>query len=85
MQPVAYILCAIVSLLCAILLLRGFFQGRHRLLLWSGLCFSGLTITNFLVFLDLVMLPNEDLYPLRLIVTTASVLSLLFGLIWEGQ
>jgi Family of unknown function (DUF5985) len=85
MEPVAYILCAIVSLLCAILLLRGFFQGRHRLLLWSGLCFSGLTITNCLVFFDLVMLPNVDLYPLRLIVTAASVLTLLFGLIWEGQ
>lgn len=85
MEPIAYILCAIVSLLCAILLLRGFFQGRHRLLLWSGLCFSGLTIANVLVFVDLMMLPNVDLYPLRLVVTAASVLSLLFGLILEGE
>jgi hypothetical protein len=85
MEPIAYILCAIVSLLCAILLLRGFFQGRHRLLLWSGLCFSGLTIANSLVFIDLMMLPNVDLYPLRLVVTAASVLSLLFGLILEGE
>lgn len=85
MEPVAYILCAIVSLLCAILLLRGYMQGRHRLLLWSGLCFSGLTITNFLVFFDLVLLPNVDLYPLRLVIAAASVLSLLFGLILEGE
>lgn len=85
MKEVAYILCALVSLLCAVLLLRGYFHGRHRLLLWSGICFSGLTIANALVFLDLVMFPHTDLYPQRLVVTAGSVLLLLFGLIWEGQ
>lgn len=85
MKPVAYILCALVSLLCAVLLLRGFFRGRHRLLLWAGLCFSGMTLANALVFLDLVLLPERDLYPLRLAVTAASVLLLLLGLIWEGE
>jgi len=85
MKPIAYILCALVSLLCAVLLLRGFFRGRHRLLLWSGLCFAGLTIANTLVFLDLVMLPNTDLYPLRLAITAVSVLALLFALLWEGE
>ncbi len=85
MKEVAYILCALVSMLCAALLLRGYFHGRHRLLLWSGLCFAGLTIANGLVFLDLVMLPNVDLYPLRLAVTAASVLTLLVGLLWEGE
>lgn len=85
MKEVAYILCALVSLLCAVLLLRGYFHGRHRLLLWSGLCFAGLAIANGLVFLDLVMLPNVDLYPLRLAMTAASVLTLLIGLLWEGE
>lgn len=74
-----------MSLLCAGLLLRGYFHGRHRLLLWSGLCFAGLAIANGLVFLDLVMLPNVDLYPLRLAVTAAAVLTLLTGLLWEGE
>lgn len=85
MKEVAYILCALVSLLCAVLLLRGYFRGRHRLLLWSGICFAGLTVANSLVFLDLVILPQTDLYPLRLVVTAASVLTLLFGLLWEGE
>lgn len=85
MKDVAYILCTLVSLLCAGLLLRGYFHGRHRLLLWSGLCFAGLAIANGLVFLDLVMLPNVDLYPLRLAVTAAAVLTLLTGLLWEGE
>lgn len=85
LKELAYILCALVSLLCAALLLRAYFHGRHRLLLWSGICFAGLTIANVLVFLDLDMLPTVDLYPLRLVVTAASVLTLLFGLLWEGE
>lgn len=81
----AYILCALVSLLCAVLLLRAYFRGRHRLLLWSGLCFAGLTVANGLVFLDLVILTETNLYPLRLAVTAAAVLTLLFGLLWENE
>jgi hypothetical protein len=85
MKPAAYVLCTLVSLICAVLLLRGYIRGRHRLLLWSGLCFSGLTFSNALVFVDLVMLPNVDLYLVRETSTAFSVLILLFGMIWEGQ
>lgn len=84
MKPIAYILCALVSLLCAVMLLRSFFRGRHRLLLWSGLCFAGLTVANSLVFVDLVLFPRTDLYPARLVVTAVSVLILFLGMIWEG-
>ena len=85
MSELAYILCTFVCLVCAVMLLRGYYRGGHRLLLWSGLCFIGLTITNFLVFADLVVFPNIDLYPLRLVVGAVSMLVLLFGLIWEGE
>lgn len=85
MKELAYILCGLVSLLCAVLLLRAYFRGRHRLLLWSGICFAGLTIANGLVFVDLMILPETDLYPLRLVVTAASVVTLLLGLLWEGE
>lgn len=85
MKPAAFILCTLVSLICALLLLRGYLRGRHRLLLWSGLCFSGLTVNNALVFFDLVMLPNVNLYLVRLCTTAFSVLILLFGMIWESQ
>ena len=85
MKPIAYILCALVSLLCAVMLLRSFFRGRHRLLLWSGLCFTGLTVANILVFIDLVILPTQiNLYPARLLVTALSVLVLFLGMIWES-
>lgn len=85
MGPAVYILATLVCLISAVLLLRGFFAGRQRLLLWSGLCLLGLTITNLLVFIDLVLLPNTDLYPMRLLVASASMLLLLYGLVWEGE
>ena len=85
MKAVAYSLCALVSLLCAVLLLRGYLRGRHRLLLWSGLCFAGLATANILVFFDLVVLARQiDLYPARLVVTTVSVLILFLAMMWEG-
>jgi hypothetical protein len=83
-QPV-YLLGAFTSLLCAFLLLKGYVRGRKRLLLWSGLCFAGLAISNALVFLDLVILPQTDLFLFRLAATAISMLLLLYGLIWDSQ
>ena len=44
---------ACVAALCAVLLLRGYFRVRKRLMLWSGVCFAGLGRSNALVFIDL--------------------------------
>ena len=85
MSSVVDFLCVLVSLLCAVMLLRGFFRGGHRMLLWSGLCFAGLTVNNILGFLDLILPPQIDLFPQRLIVSSVSVLVLLLGLLWEGE
>jgi hypothetical protein len=85
MGAVVYILGTIVTLLCGVLLLRGYARGKRALLLWSGLCFLGLAVSNFLIFVDLVMLPNVDLYLWRLITAAVSMLLLLYGLIWEGE
>lgn len=85
MRPVTYILCTVVSLLCAVLLLRGYVRGKHRLLLWSGLCFSGLTLANVIMFCDLVLLPQVNLYFIRETTTAFSMLILLFGMIWESE
>jgi hypothetical protein len=79
-----YILCGLVSLICTVLLMRAYAQSRMRLLLWSGLCFLGLTISNLLVFVDLSILPQIDLYLVRLTTAAIAMLILLFGLIWEG-
>lgn len=70
--------------LCAILLLRAYIRGRARLLLWSGLCFLGLTIANALVFVDLALIPDTSLYTWRLAVGGVSVALLVYGLIFEA-
>jgi hypothetical protein len=86
MAAAVYILGTLVALACAALLLRGYVRGKHKLLLWSSLCFFGLAISNFLVFLDLIVFPTQvDLYPLRLGTAAVAMLLLLFGLIWEGE
>jgi hypothetical protein len=80
-----YFLGALTSLLCAILLLRGFLGSRQKLLLWSSLCFFGLTVSNALIFVDLVLLPNLDLYFWRLLAAALAMLLLVYGLVWEGE
>jgi hypothetical protein len=86
MAGAVHIVGTLVALCCAILLLRGYARGRQRLLLWSGLCFFGLAISNALVFVDLIVFPTQiDLYLPRLATAAVSMLLLLYGLIWEGE
>lgn len=85
MASAVYILGALTMLACAILLMRGYVRARRRLLLWSSLCFFGLALSNLLIFVDLVLLPNVDLYTLRLVTTVVAMSLLLYGLIWEGK
>jgi hypothetical protein len=83
MGPVVYLLGAFTSLLCAYLLFRGYLRAKKRLLLWSGLCFAGLTLSNALVFVDLIMFPGVDLYRWRLATAALAMIVLLYGLIWD--
>ncbi|MGH7936296.1 MAG: DUF5985 family protein, partial [Chthoniobacterales bacterium] len=84
MAAIVYIMGSLTSLICAVFLLRGYKQGRSSLLLWSALCFLGLALSNLLVFVDLIILPDVDLYMARLAVTAISMFLLLFGLVWES-
>jgi heme/copper-type cytochrome/quinol oxidase subunit 4 len=85
MGPPVYILGILTTLACALLLLRGFAHGRKRLLLWSGLCFVGLTISNLLRFMDLVILPDVDLYLWRLLAAAIAMALMVYGLIWDSD
>lgn len=86
MAPFVYLLGVLTTLLCSALLLRGYMRGRKRLLLWSGLCFAGLTLSNALLFVDLVVLTTAvDLYMLRLATAAAAMLLLVYGLVWESE
>jgi energy-converting hydrogenase Eha subunit G len=78
-----YILCALTSIICAALLLRGWSQTRARLLFWSALCFIGLALNNILLILDLTVLPDVDLELWRTLPALVGVSLLVYGLIWE--
>jgi hypothetical protein len=85
MAIAVYILNSVTFSACAVLLLRGYVRGKQRLLLWSGLCFAGLAVSNVLVFVDLVIFPDVDLYVWRLGTAAVAMLLLMYGLIWEGK
>ena len=77
------LLCALTSLVCAVLLLRGFTHSRARLLLWSGLCFAGLALNSTLLLIDLRV--TADLSVLRTLPALVGVALLLYGLIWDAE
>jgi hypothetical protein len=80
---VIYALCSLTCLACAILLLRGYKKSHVHLLLWAGLCFVGLTLSNVVLVLDRIVYPDIDLLLPRLWAALFGLLLLLFGLIWE--
>lgn len=84
MAETIYVLCALTSAACAVLLLRGWTRTRVRLLFWSALCFAGLAGNNLLLFVDLVLLPTEaDLAVLRSLTALAAMTVLVVGLVLE--
>jgi hypothetical protein len=85
MAEAVYVLCALTSVVCAILLLNGYRASRTPLLFWSSLCFVALALNNVLLFVDLVMVPGTDLAVWRSVIALAGMLLLLYGLIWESK
>jgi hypothetical protein len=85
MLAIVNILGTLTVGLCAFLLLRAYARVHQRLLLWSGLCFAGLAVSNAILFVDLAFVPSATLYTWRLSVAAASMLLLLYGLIFESD
>jgi len=91
MAATVYILCALTSLACAVMLWRGFVQSRARFLMWSSLCFVALAINNVLLFTDKIVFPNvSDVlgvpFPIwRSVVALIGLALLIYGLIWDAE
>lgn len=85
MAEAVYILCAVTSFACAVLLLRTYLQSRVRLLLWSSICFLGLALNNALVYIDWILVQDTDLSMWRLTPALLGVTILLYGLIWDAE
>ena len=81
-----FLIAALTSLACMLLLFRAYTASRRRVLLWSALCFVALTINNVLLFVDLVLLPaSVDLRVLRHAVALTGVIFMLYGFISESE
>jgi hypothetical protein len=82
---VVYVLCALTSLACAVLLFRGYRRSGARLLLWSAVCFLGLALNNAVLFVDFRMLPALDLSLWRTLPALLGIAALMYGLVWESR
>lgn len=86
MGEIVYSLCALTSLVCAVLLVRSWMRTRAKLLAWSSACFIGLTINNVLLVFDMVLYKAEvDLSFARAVTAFLSILALVVGLVWSSN
>lgn len=86
MGEIVYVLCALTSLACAVLLVRSYLASRSPLLFWSSVCFVGLFANNVLLVVDVVLTRDEvDLLLARDLTNLASVAALVFGLVWRAR
>lgn len=85
MAEAVYLLCALTSAFCSVLLIRSYRENPTRLLMWSSLCFVGLAINNILLFVDLVLVPDVDFALVRTSVAFISMMLLVIGLVWEAS
>ena len=84
MAEAIYLLCAVTSLVAALLLLRQYQARRTLLLVWSCIGFFGLALNNLLVFVDFTLMTGTDLSLLRAVAGAGAMLALLHGLIWTA-
>ena len=83
---ILYLMAVLTCLACTVLLGRGYMHTGVRLLLRSTLCFVGLSISNVLLFFDLVVFPTSvDLRLWRLAAALVGLLFLLYGFICESE
>jgi hypothetical protein len=85
MAEVVHAICGILSIACAVLLLRNYRRTGSRLLLWAGLSFTFLALNNVFVFVDLILLADVELggRVVRNGLNSCAGGVMLFGLIWE--
>ena len=85
MAAAVYVLCALTSLACAILLLRAYRARAVRLLLWSGLAFVGFALGNVMLVVDRVITgPDVDLALWRSVPVLAGLAVLIYGMVWDA-
>jgi hypothetical protein len=86
MAEIVYLLCAVTSLICSLLLIRSYLSSRTLLTFCAGACFFGLAINNSLLFVDLVVIPTTtDLSVMRSTIALLALTTLIYGCVWEAR
>lgn len=84
MAALVYVLCALTSLLCVILLGRAYMETKAKLLFWCCLGFAGFALNNTILFLDIVVFPEVDyLINYRTFPAVVGMIVMIYGLIME--
>lgn len=83
MALTVYVICALTSALCAVLLFRGYRGSGARLLFWAALCFTGLALNNVLLIVDTRLGEIADLSFWRTLPSLVGIWLLVYGLVWE--
>ncbi|WP_291868601.1 DUF5985 family protein [Bradyrhizobium sp.] len=85
MALLIYSLCAVTSAVCTYLLSSAYRRSRQKLLLWSAICFAGLTLNNLALWVDKLPLLEIDLSLWRVSIALLAMAVLLYGLIWDTE
>lgn len=80
-----YLLCLATSVLCAGLLLRSWWLGRSRLLLWTAVSFIFFAINNLALVADTLIFTESSLWLFRLAPNLIAICVLLYGFVWEAD
>jgi hypothetical protein len=80
---IVYALCLATSAACSALLARTYYRTRTPLLFWSAICFGLLAANNLFLILDTLVIKSVDLGVVRVSLSLAAAVVLLFGFIWN--
>lgn len=84
MAAAVYLLCALTSILCAVMLLKAFRKSKARLLFWTCIGFAGIAINNILLVVDMIVFPEiTTILDWRTLPAVICMTIMIYGLIIE--
>lgn len=85
MAETVYVLSALTSVACGVLLWRGWRRTATPLLWWSAWCFLFLALNSILVVVDLVLVLHRDLALIRALAAFVGLAILAVALVGEDR
>lgn len=83
LPAIIYGLCLMASAGCAFLLSRAFQKSRVPLIGWTAVSFCFFALNNFILVLDMLVVPGTDLWVWRQVAAAAGLGVLIVGFVWE--